>query len=160
MWVQLPGPGISLGDGNGSCSSILVCRIPWTVEPGGLQSIGSQRVRLLKWFSTHACILSKQGERKMGCKQLRVEGMIFRKDEWTRRRTDGKSDSLWQSCLSMKWTSTFFFCDKSQPPVVDETPKEASDDRCVHFGGSVFGKSRQVRESLFLLFSQVPLHSK
>ena len=26
-------------------SSILVCRIPWTVEPGGLQSIGSQRVR-------------------------------------------------------------------------------------------------------------------
>ena len=26
-------------------SSILACRIPWTEEPGGLQSIGSQRVR-------------------------------------------------------------------------------------------------------------------
>ena len=26
-------------------SSILVWRIPWTVEPGGLQSMGSQRVR-------------------------------------------------------------------------------------------------------------------
>ena len=25
-------------------SSILACRIPWTEEPGGLQSIGSQRV--------------------------------------------------------------------------------------------------------------------
>ena len=25
-------------------SSILTCRIPWTEEPGGLQSIGSQRV--------------------------------------------------------------------------------------------------------------------
>ena len=25
-------------------SSILVCRIPWTEEPGGLQSMGSQRV--------------------------------------------------------------------------------------------------------------------
>ena len=25
-------------------SSILVCRIPWTEEPGGLQSIGSERV--------------------------------------------------------------------------------------------------------------------
>ena len=26
-------------------SSILACRIPWTEEPGGLQSTGSQRVR-------------------------------------------------------------------------------------------------------------------
>ena len=26
-------------------SSILVCRISWTEEPGGLQSIGSQRAR-------------------------------------------------------------------------------------------------------------------
>ena len=25
-------------------SSILACRVPWTEEPGGLQSIGSQRV--------------------------------------------------------------------------------------------------------------------
>ena len=25
-------------------SSILACRIPWTEEPGGLQSLGSQRV--------------------------------------------------------------------------------------------------------------------
>ena len=27
-------------------SSILAWRIPWTEEPGGLQTIGSQRVRL------------------------------------------------------------------------------------------------------------------
>ena len=26
-------------------SSILACRIPWTEEPGGLQSMGLQRVR-------------------------------------------------------------------------------------------------------------------
>ena len=26
-------------------SSILACRIPWTEEPGGLQSMGMQRVR-------------------------------------------------------------------------------------------------------------------
>ena len=26
-------------------SNILVCGIPWTEEPGGLQSIGSQRVK-------------------------------------------------------------------------------------------------------------------
>ena len=27
-----------------TCFSILVCRIPWTEEPGGLQSMGSHRV--------------------------------------------------------------------------------------------------------------------
>ena len=26
-------------------SSVLACTIPWTEEPGGLQSMGSQRVR-------------------------------------------------------------------------------------------------------------------
>ena len=29
----------------GTHSSILAWRIPWTEEPGGLQSIGSQRIR-------------------------------------------------------------------------------------------------------------------
>ena len=28
-----------------TCSSILVWTIPWSEEPGGLQSMGSQRVR-------------------------------------------------------------------------------------------------------------------
>ena len=32
------------GEGNGPPSSILVWRIPWTEDPGGLQSIGSHRV--------------------------------------------------------------------------------------------------------------------
>ena len=32
------------GKGKGNHSSILAWRIPWTEEPGGLQSIGSQRV--------------------------------------------------------------------------------------------------------------------
>ena len=36
----IPGSGRSSGEGN-----ILAWRIPWTGEPGGLQSIGSQRVR-------------------------------------------------------------------------------------------------------------------
>ena len=29
----------------GTHSSILACRIPWIEEPGGLKSMGSQRVR-------------------------------------------------------------------------------------------------------------------
>ena len=33
------------GKGNGNLSSILAWEIPWTEEPGGLQSMGSQRVR-------------------------------------------------------------------------------------------------------------------
>ena len=33
-----------LGGRHGTHFSILVWRIPWTEEPGGLQSIGSQRV--------------------------------------------------------------------------------------------------------------------
>ena len=41
---SIPGWGRSLGGGNGNCSSILAWRILWTEKPGGLQSIGSQRV--------------------------------------------------------------------------------------------------------------------
>ena len=39
-----PGSGRSPGEGNATHSSILAWRILWTEEPGGLQSMGSQRV--------------------------------------------------------------------------------------------------------------------
>ena len=35
----------SVGEGNGTHSSALAWKIPWTEEPGGLQSMGSLRVR-------------------------------------------------------------------------------------------------------------------
>ena len=38
---SIPGSGRSPGGGHGTHSSILAWRIPWTEEPGGLQSIGS-----------------------------------------------------------------------------------------------------------------------
>ena len=38
-----------------SCSSILAWRIQWTEEPGGLQSMGSQRVR--HYAMSHASLL-------------------------------------------------------------------------------------------------------
>ena len=42
----IPGSGGSPGEGNGySLHSILAWRMPWTEKPGGLQSMGSQRVR-------------------------------------------------------------------------------------------------------------------
>ena len=36
----VPGSGRSLGEGMATHSSILAWRIPWTEEPGGLQSMG------------------------------------------------------------------------------------------------------------------------
>ena len=39
------GSGISLEEEMDTHSSILAWAIPWTEEPGGLQSMGSQRVR-------------------------------------------------------------------------------------------------------------------
>ena len=41
---SIPGWGRSPGEGDGKRSSILAWRIPWTEEPGRLQSKGSQSV--------------------------------------------------------------------------------------------------------------------
>ena len=41
---SIPGSGISPGGRNATHSSTLAWRILWTEEPGGLQSMGSQRV--------------------------------------------------------------------------------------------------------------------
>ena len=42
MWVRSLGWEDPLEEGMTTYSSILAWRIPWTEEPGGLQSIGSQ----------------------------------------------------------------------------------------------------------------------
>ena len=43
-WVQFLGREDPLEKGMATHSSILACRIPWTEEPGGLQSREWQRV--------------------------------------------------------------------------------------------------------------------
>ena len=43
-WVQFLGREDLLEEGTATHSSVLAWRIPWTEEPGGLQSVGSQRV--------------------------------------------------------------------------------------------------------------------
>ena len=43
--ASVPGSGRSPGERNDNPSSILAWRIPWTEEPGGVQSMGWQRVR-------------------------------------------------------------------------------------------------------------------
>ena len=42
IWVPSLGQEDPLEEGMASHSSILAWRIPWTEEPGGLQSVGSQ----------------------------------------------------------------------------------------------------------------------
>ena len=43
-WGLIPGSGRSLEEEMATHSSILAWEIPWTEEPGGLLSMGSQRV--------------------------------------------------------------------------------------------------------------------
>ena len=44
IWVRSLGWGDLLEEGMATHSSILSWKLPWTKEPGGLQSMGSQRV--------------------------------------------------------------------------------------------------------------------
>ena len=53
----IPGSGRSLEEDMATHSNIHAWRIPWTEEPGGLQTTGSQTLTQLKRLSTHACIL-------------------------------------------------------------------------------------------------------
>ena len=51
---SIPGSGRSPGEGNGNPLQYSAWRIPWTEEPGGLQSTGSQsRTRLGDFTCTH-----------------------------------------------------------------------------------------------------------
>ena len=54
MWVWSPGQEDSVEEGIVTHSSILAGKIPWTEEPGGLQSIGLQSQT---WLSTLNIIL-------------------------------------------------------------------------------------------------------
>ena len=56
-WVQSLGWEDPLEKGLATHSSILTWRIPWTEEPGGLQSMGSQKVRLDGMTNTFTFIL-------------------------------------------------------------------------------------------------------
>ena len=54
---SIPGSGRSPGKGMATCSSHVAQRIPWTEEPGGLQSMGLQRVRWNLSMNTLTCNL-------------------------------------------------------------------------------------------------------
>ena len=55
------GWGRSPGEGNGTHSSIVTWKIPWTEEPGRLQSIGSQKRQTRLGGYNHSNELMRQG---------------------------------------------------------------------------------------------------
>ena len=56
MQVRSLGRGDPLEEGMATHSNILAWRIPWTEEPGGVQSMGSQSRTRLKRLSMHGTL--------------------------------------------------------------------------------------------------------
>ena len=62
VWVQLLGQEDPLEEGMATHSSFLAWRVPWTEEPGGLRSMGLQRVgwtglkRLSRHVQWYVCV--------------------------------------------------------------------------------------------------------
>ena len=86
MWetrVQLLGQEDPLEKGMATHSSILAWRIPWTEETGGLQSMGSQRVRHDWATNTHTHTHTHMGIQWMGSY---VRGDGWRKERRGRER--------------------------------------------------------------------------
>ena len=61
MQFQSPGQEDPLEMEMATHSSILAWKIPWTEEPGGLESMGSQRVRHER-VTEHACFRKLNSE--------------------------------------------------------------------------------------------------
>ena len=88
--VQSLGWKDPLEEGMATHSSILAWRIPWTVEPGGLQSMGSQRVR-------HDSVTEQQQHSLFWASQVAqwVKNMpAGQETQETRVRSLGRKDSL------------------------------------------------------------------
>ena len=66
-WVQSLGQEDTLEKEEAAHSSTLAWKIPWMEEPGGLQSMGSQRVR-------HDCVTSLSLDRT--CAMIRFKSRI------------------------------------------------------------------------------------
>ena len=60
----IPGSGRSPGEGNGYPLQYLAWRIPWTEEPGGLQSMGLQRVEQDRAINTFTFLRQRKQKGK------------------------------------------------------------------------------------------------
>ena len=62
MWVQSLGWEAPLEEEMTTPSSILSGKIPWTEEPGGLQSQGCKELHMTEQLSTHTESKAENGE--------------------------------------------------------------------------------------------------
>ena len=94
---SIPGSGRFPGGGQGNHSNIPAWRIPWTVEPGGLQSTGAQRMGH-EWGNL-ACMQEGLNEETF-MKQLQTEGSL----ELRNKTGDaGSSDTCNKGSYGAQW---------------------------------------------------------
>ena len=111
-WVQSLGREDLLQEEMPILSSILEQRIPWTEEPGGLLSIGSQSRTQLKWLSMHACTGEENGNPlQYSCLENPKDGGAWWAavygvaQSWTWLKQLSSSSSRQYSCLEkIPWT--------------------------------------------------------
>ena len=97
--------------------STLAWKIPWTEEPGGLQSMGSQRVRHDRATNTSLSIPQRKGGKRVACRLYAnhmqistLEAFGFRAGEshatlQVRLKAGGKSEVFPCSAVSFSWPS-------------------------------------------------------
>ena len=87
--VQSLGSEEPLEKGMATHSSILAWRIPWTEEPGELQSIRSRRVRC-DWSNLAHARMLKNKQTKKPTREMSWEALVEKKTEWGVRLESGE----------------------------------------------------------------------
>ena len=75
-WVRFLGQEDPLEDSMATHSSILDWRIPWTEDPGGLQSMGSHRATH-NWATKHICWEKRRGTSRRHLSDMRSSLFAF-----------------------------------------------------------------------------------
>ena len=107
-WVQFLGQEVPLEKEVATHSSILAWRIPWTEEPGRLQSMGSQKVGHSLALSFFLCSIAREsvtiscvllGIQKMG----RDVGKLYSEKSGRRQVHSGWRSLTWRSWRWATW---------------------------------------------------------
>ena len=98
MWVPSLCWEESLGKGTATHSSILTWRIPWTEEPGRLQSMGSQRVG--HDWATNSYAVAEEDSRR--CHILWVKNFVLSLRDWCPELQKKKRVS--KACPGSPWS--------------------------------------------------------
>ena len=103
-WVQSLGWEDPLGKGIATHSSILAWRIPWTEDPGGLQSMGSKRVRYTERLTQQQSFMP-QLQLLICCFVQLPSGVQLSVTPWTVARQASLSFTTSQSLLKLVFKS-------------------------------------------------------